>query len=213
MKNSFQVFSSFFFSLLIILAGVFVLFNLALGEWRKLGEARMQLAERQATVQRLNELIQKFREQVALFDDLNQQVGSIDNALPSSLKIPELLVSLESIAEQNRILIRHVAFTVIESGTVSQANEAGFTNFSAAQMKRESEPYPISISLDISGNYLGAKSFLKGVEEELRLMDVKNFEFVPTRGDVGQRDESAGSFSMKLTLEAYSIKKPQFTLP
>lgn len=214
MKNSFQVFTSFFFSLLIIFAGVFILFNLAMGEWKKLGEARIQLAERQATIQRLNELILKFREQVALFDDLNQQVASVDSALPSSLKIPEILVSLESIAEQNSVLIKRVAFTVVEPSVVSQANESGFTNFSATQLRKESEPYPVSVSLDVSGNYPGAKSFLQGVEEELRLMDVKTFEFTPSGGDAGRnQDDSAGSFNMKLTLDAYSIKKPQFTLP
>jgi len=214
MKNSFQVFTSFFFSLLIIFAGVFILFNLVMGEWKKLGEARIQLAERQATIQKLNELILKFREQVVLFDDLNQQVESVNNALPSSLKIPEILVSLESIANQNDILIKHVAFTVIEPSTVSKANESGFTNFSATQLRKESEPYPVSVSLDVSGNYLGAKSFLQGIEEELRLMDVKTFEFVPSGGDAGQNQGNpAGSFNMKLTLDAYSIKKPQFTLP
>ncbi len=214
MKNSLQVFTSFFFSLLIIFAGIFVLFNLAMGEWKKLGEARIQLAERQATTQKLNELILKFREQVVLFDDLNEQVASVGNALPSSLKIPEILVSLESIAQQNSVLIRRVAFTVIEPSTMSNANESGFTNFSATQSRKESEPYPVSVSLDVSGNYLGAKSFLQGVEEELRLMDVKTFELVPSGGEASQnQDDSASSFNMKLTLDAYSIKKPQFTLP
>ena len=214
MKNSLQVFTSFFFSLLIIFAGIFVLFNLAMGECKKLGEARIQLAERQATTQKLNELILKFREQVVLFDDLNEQVASVGNALPSSLKIPEILVSLESIAQQNSVLIRRVAFTVIEPSTMSNANESGFTNFSATQSRKESEPYPVSVSLDVSGNYLGAKSFLQGVEEELRLMDVKTFELVPSGGEASQnQDDSASSFNMKLTLDAYSIKKPQFTLP
>ncbi|HCI05652.1 MAG: hypothetical protein UX26_C0006G0023 [Parcubacteria group bacterium GW2011_GWC1_45_9] len=214
MKNSFQVFSSFFFSILIIFAGVFVLFNLALGEWRKVGEARIQLAERQATVQRLNEMIQKFREQLALFDNLNQQVASIDSALPSSLRIPELLVSLEAIAEANSVLIKHISFTVIEPSSQSGTSETGFQNFAATTSRKDTEPYPVTISMDASGNYLSAKGFLQGIEQELRLLDIKSFDFMPVKTEVARGGDQSGlTFNMKLGLDAYSIKKPQFTLP
>lgn len=216
MRNSIQIFSSFFFSFLIIIAGAYILFGPALNEWKNLGETRVQLADRQVTIQRLKEMIQKFKEQMALFDNLSQPVGLINDALPSTLKIPELLVSLESIAGQSNVSIKRVSFTVIEPTTVqSSGGESGLTNFSATQLKKDSEPYPISIVLDASGNYLSFKSFLQGIEEELRLMDVKTFEFLPVRGaDVGKKQEEAViSFNAKLTIDTYSIKKPQFTLP
>ncbi|OGY39380.1 MAG: hypothetical protein A2391_02810 [Candidatus Brennerbacteria bacterium RIFOXYB1_FULL_41_13] len=215
MKSSSQVFTSFLFSFLIIVAGVFIIFSPVADVWRRLGEARMQLAERQTTVQRLKELIAKFREQVALFDDLNQQTVAISDALPSSLKIPEILVSLESIAKQNNILIKRISFTVLESRSASAVETTGFTNFSATQPKQNQEPFPISVQVDASGNYPSGKAFLKGIEDELRLMDVRNFEFIPTRvGESSSKQENNQSlFNMKLSIDVYSIKKPQFTLP
>ncbi|MEW5805609.1 MAG: type 4a pilus biogenesis protein PilO [Patescibacteria group bacterium] len=208
MRNSFQIFISFILGILIVFAGAYILFHLDVNQWKSVGEIRIQLAERQAVVKRLNQLIQKFREQLAMFDNLDQQVSLVGKALPTSLKIPELLVSLEAIAQENEVGFSHISFTVLESDRVENSE---LREFSAPGTGQETGPYPIAITLDGAGNYLGMKKFLQGVETELRLIEVRNLEIIPVK-KTGEFDE-ATTFNFKLNLEAYSIKKPQFTLP
>lgn len=209
MRSSLQVFFSFLFGILIIFAGIYVSFSLDLSQWKKVGEVRLQLAERQAVVRRLNQLIQKFREQLAMFENLDKQIGLIGKALPTSLKIPELLVSLETIAQQNGVELQHISFTVLEEGTVETGG--GQHEFSAVGERQKGQPYPILIVIDGNGNYLGTKKFLQGIENELRLIELKSLELFPLN-KTGKTEE-AGTFSFKLDLETYAIEKPQFTLP
>jgi len=216
MRNSFQLFVSFAVSTAVLLFGIYVLFGMNMQQWQVVKDVRVRLAERQAVMDQLTDLINKFRERVASFDNLNTQIDLVNTALPASLNVPELLVSLEAMATEGQVTVESVAFTSVDvqSGQGSQAAKD-------TKKVKVSEPLPLQITVNGSGNYKAVKDFIKGLEEELRLVDMRDVTFRPAtiafeaepKKKATTTEEFSTVFNFQINANAYYIEKPSFTLP
>lgn len=214
MRNTFQFFLSFLISTAILLLGLYVLFGLDLDQWKQVKEVRLQLTERQAVMNLLTDLIAKFREKIALFDNLNQQIEMINTALPSSLDIPNLLVSIESMAQESEVKLEAITFTSIETASLNQAAELQMQHSVS-----ETKPREIFVSITGEGSYLAIKAFVRVLETELRLIDIKDLNFSSSAATESSSENLAGRsgsdvrYSFQISANAYYIEKPIFSLP
>jgi len=217
MKNSIQLLVSFGVSTIVLLFGIYVLFGMDIGQWQVVKDVRIRLAERQAIMDQLTDLINKFRERVVSFDNLDSQIGLINTALPPSLNVPEILVSVEAIAAEGSVNVDSITFTSVDVQS-SQGNQAAAKDTKKIKV---SEPLPMQITINGSGNYKAVKDFIAGVEKELRLIDMRDVSFRPATVSYGsESDKKAATteeystvFNFQISAEAYYIEKPTFTLP
>jgi hypothetical protein len=214
MRNSSQLLVSFAVSTVALLFGVYLLFGVNLAKWQTVKETRIRLAERQMVMDQLTDLINKFRERVVSFDNLNNQITLVDTALPSSLSVPELLVSIEAIAFEGQANLDSITFTSVQTSQASQA---------AKDPKKVKTVEPLSMQINISGsgNYKAVKDFVIGLEQELRLVDIRGISFrsaaVLLGGGSGKNTPTAEDFgavfNFQISADTYYIEKPSFTLP
>ena len=217
MKNGLQILTSFLISLAIMGAGAYLFFGLDLASWQRVKELRVELAERQTVMNQLTDLVSKFRERVASFENLNDQIELIDTSLPASLGIPELLAAISGAAGSGgEITLEGITFSTIESRFNAQSGPVvsrGLGNQTDIESKK------VRLSISANGNYLAAKAFIKALEEEQRLIDISDLNFRPS-GVRESRQETAtsttglgGAFTFQVDANVYYIEKPTFTLP
>jgi Tfp pilus assembly protein PilO len=213
MRNSIQLFVSFAVSTIVLLFGIYVLFGLDLSQWQVVKGVRLKLAERQAVMDQLTSLISKFRERLASFDNLDKQANSINTALPDSLSVPELLVSLEAMALENQVNFESITFTSVDI----QSNQTAAATKDAKKVKAI-EPLPLQITISGSGHYGSVKGLMSALEQELRLIEVAEVSFRPSTpgsdGGAKKKTEEFGSvLEFQINATTYYIEKSAFTLP
>ncbi len=202
MKNSAQIILFFFISAVIGIAALYVFFSLDIAQWNTVQAARLQVAERQAVRDQIANLLSQFRERVAQFENLDQQITLIDSALPSSMNIPELLATLETIATKNQVSLDQVTFTAVTQS--QQPTFAGMPRQSAQQAK----PLEIAVSMTVSGGYSAIKDFIVMIESEVRLIDTTALTMTPASDS-----SKPVQFSLHIEATTYYISQPTFTLP
>lgn len=202
MKNSAQIILFFFISAVIGIAALYVFFSLDIAQWNMVQAARLQVAERQAVRDQIANLLSQFRERVAQFENLDQQITLIDHALPSSMNIPELLTTIETIATKNHVSLDQITFTA-----VSQLQQPAFTGTSrpAAQ---QTKPFEIVVSMTVSGGYSAIKDFITMLESEVRLIDTTALTMTPASDS-----SKPAQFSLHIDATTYYTSQPTFTLP
>ncbi len=188
--------------MIIGMVALYVFFSSAIPQWHNVQTARLQVAERQAVRDQISDLLSKFQERVAQFENLDQQIGLINSSLPSSMNIPELLATIESIASRSKVSLDQITFTSI----TQQQN----TSADARKTTGQTKPFEISISMNISGGYSAVKDFMATLETEVRLIDTTNITLTPVAGVV---KTPTTQFLSRIEAKTYYIAQPSFTLP
>lgn len=134
------------------------------------------------------ELFAKVQELTRAYEDNKESVEKTEYVLPSSEKIPDLIVQVEALAFEQGLLLESIDITAIkeETGRTAEIPEEK----TAANYKT------LSISIKFIGSYESFKSFLKAVEENIRLMDISSVDF-------SSETEEADIFRFGITLTTY----------
>ena len=205
MSSSARVLSMFLFSALIFVAALYVLFGLDMPQWQNVQASRYQVAERQAVRDHLMDLVNQFRQEVAQFANLDAQIALISNTLPSSMNIPELLATMETMTGTNHVSLDQITFTSVSANQVPVTAPATAPGAPIAPSKTMT----VTVSISGSGDYSSVKDFLNALETEQRLIDVSTFTLSPLPV-TGNRTPV---FAFRVDAKAYYITPPQFTLP
>lgn len=109
-----------------------------------------------------------------------ESVEKTNYILPDSEDIPNLIVQLEALAFEQGLILEKIEFTPIkqESGNIE--------NYQT-----------LSVNMRLIGSYPALKSFLKAVEENMRLMDISSVNFSTPS------EESLQIFEFDLSLNTY----------
>jgi hypothetical protein len=111
----------------------------------------------------------------------------LEHLLPSSVNNIELILEIEKIANLKNMVIKDIKFDTKDSGSTEEAdtnNPTGdqeapkTTEVVSAKSKVESLPYGIfEMEFKVEGKYDTFVSFLKEIEHNLRLVDMKSISF------------------------------------
>jgi len=108
------------------------------------------LTQRKKLTENLERLINQYNER-------EQDVASLNKAVPSGQNIPELLVNLEAIASENGLIFENV-------------------NFKPKDLKAKGIKTLVA-EVKIKGSYPAFLNYLKAVEKSLRIFDVVSVSF------------------------------------
>lgn len=135
-------------------------------------------------IQNEKENAQNYKNQLTVFiNNYNlipeEDKEKIQQIIPQENSIDILYPEIESLASQNALVITSLAIT----DTATLLKNSPQANSGTATSTANSNIGIIEIKLEVSGiNYKNMQSFLKTLENNLRLMDVKNIEFKPEDG-------------------------------
>jgi len=162
--------------------------------WSNITNIRLDIAEKTAARDELQEVIAKAREVLSRQADVERTARPIYASLPVSPSLPELVAILSSISFKDNVALTQVRFeeTPQPSGT-----EAATASPAAS----------IKITANIVGKYPDIKTWLKDIESELRLIDVLTAELQIISGEKSPTADTP--VNAALTLLAYW--QPQVT--
>lgn len=163
----------------------YLVFNVSVGLWRNVNLLREEQADRLGVRNQLSDLMARATELLGRYADLDKRARPIAAALPSDPKLEEVLAILASLASANNIQLSQVAFEEVVRHTQVGAS-----------------PIPIRVNLSLNGPYDGFKRWLKGVESELRLMDLNDLTVQPLTAGGSQ-------LNVSLNLSAYWQLPPE----
>lgn len=196
MKASSKRLFSIFAGVALVGAAAFVFFNVAFPTWRRVGDLRSEVAEKEAVRNQLSGLVAKAQELLSRFDNLNEEAQPIARALPADPRLPEVLAIINTLALQNKLSLSQVNFEEVLSRVNTEKTES------------QPRPRPLKVLVTLVGQYPDLKNWLASVENELRLMDAEEISIQPISSAGGQ-----GQLNFAVTLTVYYQPKPELIGP
>ena len=149
--------------------------------------------------QQLEEVLSNARRLQSIRDSLLEKRNQLSNAdltrlekmVPESVDNVKLILELQSIANQYALEIQTASTDKEEEGEEAEDSRSGFVDV-------ESRDYGIiALDFNIVGTYHNFLAFLKDIERNLRITDVRSLGFA---------SDGSGTYSFQLTLETYWLK-------
>lgn len=200
-RESYLNFMSRIFITLILFVGasLLVIFYLQ-PKWNEFNLLRQEVGKLNEIGGELDEISAK---RDALLESINgiskDNLSRLDSALPQGPHASELLVLLEQIAIRNNLLLKQID---ISSPTENKQTSKNATRLAAGQpitgtAALQPKPQIVIASLPMTftviGNYSSLKSFLREIEQNLRVIDLTDISFTAP----GTKETSM-DFSMKV---------------
>lgn len=168
--------------ILVLVIGIGAYFVL-LPKYRATQTVKQTLLARQTEVQTHESQLTSVKSLVAELEKEKTTLAPVDEALPNAAQIPELLANFDYLTQQSGIFLVNIQLapaptlsTLAPGQTVSQAQRLQSLLSSTKQLG------VLQASLKLKGTYGNLKTFLLGVERNLRLMDVQSV-VITTAGD------------------------------
>ena len=153
------------------------------------------VANRQNSLASVNGLIEELKNSQ---DDL----GSIDEALPTAPRIPELLANMDYLANQSGLLINNLQISPGPSLEPTGPEGLPVQIDDPEVMELLSSTEDLGLMLvdgSFRGRYVNLQTFLLNLEQNLRLQDVQSLT-------LGQVDQESGLQDFNLKIQVYYQK-------
>lgn len=178
--------------IILFIAIISIVFWLILPIYNQISYNYQVISDKKNELQETKDLIAKMKELDEKYKQLEADgyIKKIDFALPEEEDLPSLIVNLEALASQNGMILEEADF----GSQVSSMPKIGTAT--------APQPYNIfQMRLSLAGSYLAFKNFLKALEENLRLMDVKSVSLSP-------KEEIENYFKFDVAVETYYRASP-----
>lgn len=162
--------------LLIVVAGVgyFVL----LPRFKSVSTARESLSAKKIAASDRQSSLDGVKALVAELERRRVELAPIDQALPESPSIPELLGNLESLARQSGLAVSNIEIQLGESSAQGTAVKKVVGENLATMM----------VDLEVSGQYPQLLALILNMESNLRLLDIQGLTFTEGSEDSRTQD-------------------------
>jgi Tfp pilus assembly protein PilO len=157
------------------LIGVAMFFFVDLTLWNNIKFTREKIERSEQELALLQDLVAVISELNTTFGDVAEAADKVEVALPPRAGIPEILVQVSVLASQNGLALQGI-------------------NFSSEESSRKQTYSPVTINLQVSGDYEALKTFVVALEQNLRIIDVQRISFA-----AGSEDEGPINFNLSLT--------------
>lgn len=169
--------------LIILLALTTVVFWLIIPFYGQINSSKMELKAKQKTLAETQATVNVIQDLAKKYEAMKDELDEINSVLPDKEDLAGLIVSLEAMSSESGIFLKSINFQPkpFQPATMEEVSETGGYN-------------ALQIQLAALGSYSGFKNFIKTIEKNLRLMDVKTIKFKS-----GEKEE----FDINLDLETY----------
>lgn len=186
---------------ILVLAGTGFAYFIMSPQFKDVRLSREALAGKKAAMEQRRDAFEGMKKMIADLEAKRTELAPLDQAIPTSPDIPELLANLEQLARQSGLLISDLQISTASTVSSLAPGEDLARAQRTEQLMRSAENLSImNISLNVTGQYPQLEAFLLNMERNLRLMDLQTVNF-------GQTDEDAGGQEYTLQIQTYYQKQ------
>ena len=188
--------------LILIVAFVVILFLFDLPIYNEVTYLRNEIKTYKDFLEEKEELVIKVNQLKQIYESRKGELSKVHYALSFEKDIPNLIVQLEALTSENGLILENLAFIekkIEQKGKVEWGKEEA-TPISGVKPKKAHKS--LGVTLSLTGSYQSLKSFLKALEFNVRLMDIKSISFsIPEVK--GETKEMASIFTFDIQLDVY----------
>lgn len=206
MKQTTKRLSSALIALLLLVAALVVFFDLIEPEYTTVQSLRGQAESIQIQLANEQNIVKQVQGIVSTYQSQSAQVQEVNLAMPIGQDSSEALAQIYGIAANSGLSIQNLAISA-QASSAGGAGTAGAVASGAARSAGAVIKPKGSLSFQITavGNYEALKTFLKGLENNIRVFDVTGIGINPVATINGP--SSAGTtqdlFTYTITVVAY----------
>lgn len=172
-------------SLVFITIALVLFFNFIMPIYREIEVSRSEAAARAQLLENQKRIVTQVENLASTYQEGIQLQDIVSSALPLNQEVSEALLQIAGIAQSNNMI--PTAFTVTPPAATAAAARADVRKTSL--LKATSA---LTIRVDLNGTYEDFKGFLKNIETNVRLFDVKQITLQP----VAQSGQTRYSYSV-----------------
>lgn len=199
MKSATKRLFSLVFSLFLLIGAVVVYFQFVREEYDKLQETKREALAREAVVNGQKTAIKEVRALIDAYQGEAQLQDQVSLALPHTPDAASALVQLYGLAQNNRLIPQSFSISAAAAQTVTGIDAAGdagrVSSSSPATLVRPLGS--LIFQVRFVGTYDDLKAFLKYLETNLRVFDVRTLTIQPS----GKPQDALYAYDM--TVAAY----------
>lgn len=182
---------------ILVLGAAGLAYFLLLPEFKDVRMSREALVSKKSVVEQWQNTFDRMKKMIADLEAKRTEIKPLDQAIPTSPDIPELLANLEQLARQSGLLISGLQISTVPTVSAPAPGEDLVQAESTEQPLRSAENLSVmNLSLNVAGQYPQLEAFLLNMERNLRLMDLQTVSF-------GGADEDAGGQEYTLQIQTY----------
>ncbi len=198
MKQSVKRLISSILSLLLVLGAFVVFFNFIQPVYSEVSELKGRVLGQGDLVAREQAVIREVQKLVAVYDQSSALRDSVSAALPQVPDLAGALTQLNGLAGLNHLTAQAYALSVPASVIPDEARRNPDRPGSGSLVRPVNS---VIFQIKILGTYEDLKGFLKNLEANIRVMDVRSLNIQPGLGQ--QSGKTANLFQYDLTVAAY----------
>lgn len=198
MKQSVKRLLSSALALLLVVGSFVTFFNFIQPVYDQVSELKGEILGQKDLVKHEQDVINAVQKLVSVYNQSQGQRDSLSAALPDSPSLAEALTQLNGLAAQNHLTPQ--AYSLSAPTTIIPES----ARRDPAHPGSGSLVQPVStvvFQIKLLGSYEDFKSFLAGLEENIRIMDVKSLNLQAATAPTGKSAQNL--FAYDLTVAAY----------
>jgi len=178
-------------SLIVFIA---ILIFLDLPSYNKTALLRSEIKKNQNSLKEKEELVLKVNELKEIYDSRKSAINKVYYVLPVKKDVPGLIVQFEALASENGLILENINFVEkeIKKSTAIKTGQ-GTSSIEPKQIRKS-----LIVSLELGGSYQSFKNFLKALELNVRIMDIKSIDF-----SLEENEEKGWDFTFNPEIEVY----------
>lgn len=190
-------------TIILLIALVAIVMFLDLPAYNKVGFLRDEIEKYEQFLEEKEELLVKVSQLKQIYESREEEINKVYYVLPSLADIPNLIVQFEALASENGLILGNLGFGKIEA--TKKTSQVIWSTVTGEEETTSQDGYEnLEISLSLTGSYQSFKSFLRALEYNIRLMDIKSINF----SSIEEEGETMGvigiqTYTFSVDLEVY----------
>ncbi len=195
--------------LLLIVASIGVFIGIIIPQYDNTQTARAAVATETANLATATQLAQSRQALIAQYNNIPQaDLDNIQSLLPDSVDNIRLIIQIDAIATKDGLSsLRNVDYDPSQIPTVNSTTAATAAAAAAQPSTAPVLPYgQFDMSFQTTGQYSNFLSFLSDLQQNLRLVDITEVDFLPPANSNGTAPSPASGLTYKVSLQTYWLK-------
>ncbi|PIW75575.1 MAG: hypothetical protein CO002_01260 [Candidatus Portnoybacteria bacterium CG_4_8_14_3_um_filter_44_10] len=186
------------FAVVILLASIIAAWQYVFPLYGKIKTLKTEVGQKQETMQRLSVFAQKLETLKQQYAESEKSIERLYKILPATGSTADFLNNADYLSFQSGMILGAINFSkqAGKSASIVSFAEGGVPGAASQEAEATAVPEVISVDFSTTGTYESFKSFLSGVEKNLRLTDVQSISFAG-------KGEDANLFEFRISANIY----------
>lgn len=172
--------------LIFILGITLVIFEIITPLYTEIATVGVEIRNKQSDLAKAKIIVEKIDALNTKYSSMTDEITQINNLLPADKNLPEIIATIESLASANGVNLQSVSFQSQKTTGENLNNIETFLDYNS-----------LGVQLNANvGAYENLKSFIKAIENNLRLLDIGTVSF-------GVSNDQIGGYKLNINLLTY----------